>query len=63
MENPKNDLSAFYAVHTKDELQKEIPTNEIPPGSETPRATDRADQRSVESRVAILKELIVKHKM
>ncbi|MDB4922146.1 hypothetical protein [Mucilaginibacter sp.] len=63
MKNPENDLRAFYAVHTKDELQKEIPTNEISPNSETPRAIDRADQRSAESRIAILKGLIVKHKM
>lgn len=62
MENSEKELRDFYAAHSKEELQKEISKDEITLCSEAPRIEGRIDQKTVELRIAILKELMVKHK-
>lgn len=62
MENSEKELRNFYAAHSKEDLQKEISKDEISLCAEAPRMRGRIDQKTVELRIAILKELMVKHK-
>ncbi|MDB5087546.1 MAG: hypothetical protein JWR09_1540 [Mucilaginibacter sp.] len=61
MKNSEKQLGAFYAANAKEELQKEASKDEVSLCPETPRAKGPVDQKSVASRIAILKELVVKH--
>ena len=61
MENSKKALSALYAIHAKEEFQKEVVKGETPLCSEAaPQVTVRIDEKPVELRIAILKELVGK---
>ena len=62
MENSEKALSALYAMHAKEELQKEVVKDEPQLGLETPQVTGKIDEKPVELRIAILKEL-VKHQI
>jgi hypothetical protein len=61
MKNSEKQLGAFYAANAKEELQKEASRDEVSLCPESPRAKDPVDQKSVASRIAILRELVVKH--
>jgi hypothetical protein len=62
MENSKKGLYDFYAGHSKEGLQKETSKDEISLCAEAPRIKGRIDQKTIELRIAILKELKVKYK-
>jgi hypothetical protein len=61
MKNSEKQLGAFYAENAKEELQKEASKKEVSLCPETPCVKGPVDQKSVASRIAILKELVVKH--
>jgi len=61
MKNSEKRLGAFYAANAKEELQKEASKDEVSLYPEIPLTKNPIDQKSVASRIAILKELVVKH--
>lgn len=60
MNAAEKDLRGSYASHSKEELQQEIFINEISLRSSFPRIKDKIQQDDIESRIAILKDMLSK---
>ena len=62
MDNSEKEVRAFYAMHTKNELQIEIWKDENSLRKVVPRAKDRMQQKMVECKIATLRDMALNYR-